>query len=138
MSRTYAAQAKEQKQPKQKQEVVAIKSISAAMPMSVEQKADCLAELERFRQAARAHTKAFLMGSTLLFKKGAWVLGTDKIEIPNGTRYVALMSLARMDTCAGTKTRRQRTAVSARSSKDGCCRTRKRCRIATRRNGPSG
>jgi hypothetical protein len=95
MSRTYEAlkAAEEQKHQEQKQEVT-MKSMSVATPMSPEQKAESLAELERFRQAARANTKAFLMGSALLFKKGEWFLGSDKIKVPDGTRYVALMSLA--------------------------------------------
>jgi hypothetical protein len=55
---------------------------------------DVAAELELFRKAARANTKAFLMGSALLFKKGAWLLGSDKTKIPDGTKYIALMNLA--------------------------------------------
>jgi hypothetical protein len=107
MSRTHeeltkAEKQKEQKEMEQKNQVekrpekqeVTFASTLAATPMSAEQKAECLAEIERVRQAARANTKAFLMGSALLFKKGEWFLGSDKIKVPDGTPYVALMSLA--------------------------------------------
>jgi hypothetical protein len=98
MSRVYEVltkQAEEQKQQsEQKQQVVTIEQMLPTAPITPEERAQYLAELDRFREAARANAKGFLMGSALLFKKGKWLLGRDKNEIADGTNWIALMNLA--------------------------------------------
>ena len=82
-----------QKQTEPKQEVVTVEL--AATPMTPDQRAECLAELERFRQAARPNLRGYLLGTLLRFKQtgqGDWIYGDKKLE--NGTRLIGLMSYA--------------------------------------------
>jgi hypothetical protein len=58
--------------------------------------AEYIEEQEHFKTALARHARPSLFGRLLRFKKGKWVYGDAKDELPEGTQLVAIMAEARI------------------------------------------